>query len=488
MVSTTKFESLLEAVPDALVGMDQKGTIRFVNRQTEALFGGERDDLVGEPIQTLLPDPLWQVYAEHREAYFADPRTRSSGLELELSGRHRNGTEFPVNISLSHIDTGDVLLVVTAVRDVTKQRQAVETAELIGAVVQYSDDAIMGATLQGIITSWNPAATRMYGYGSKDIIGRSGSLLAPEDRGAEMHDVLVKIGNGQAVERLETMRVRKDGTVFPVSVTIAPIRDEDGVIVGASAVHRDVTEQRQAFEVAQRMAAIVQGSDDAIIGRTLDGIITSWNPAATRMYGYSSEEIIGKSVDFLVPDDRAGELEALLAKIRAGQAVKHLETIRIRKDGTTFPVSLTISPIRDADNAIIGASVIGRDVTEQKEAFEASRTMAAILQYSGEGVVGTTLDGIITSWNPGAERIYGYSSEEIIGKSGRFITPQDRANEALAVLEKIRAGQSVEHLETTCLRKDGTAFPVILSVAPIRDADGAIVGLSAIAHTVTKHT
>ena len=263
--------------------------------------------------------------------------------------------------------------------------------------------------------------------------------------------------------------------------------DTGDVLLVVTAV-RDVTKQRQAFEVAQRMAAIVQGSDDAIIGRTLDGIITSWNPAATRMYGYSSEEIIGKSVDFLVPDDRAGELEALLAKIRAGQAVKHLETIRIRKDGTTFPVSLTISPILDADNAIIGASVIGRDVTEQKEAFEASRTMAAILQYSGEGVVGTTLDGIITSWNPGAERIYGYSSEEIIGKSGRFITPQDRANEALAILEKIRAGQSVEHLETTCLRKDGTAFPVILSVAPIRDADGAIVGLSAIAHTVTKHT
>ena len=131
---------------------------------------------------------------------------------------------------------------------------------------------------------------------------------------------------------------------------------------------RDVTEQKQAFEAAQRMAAIVENSDDAIIGRTLDGIITSWNPAAERMYGYSSEEIIGKSVILLSPEDRAGEMIAILAKISAGQPVERLETIRVRKDGTVFPVSLTVSPIRDPDGTIVGASAIARDMTEQKQA------------------------------------------------------------------------------------------------------------------------
>ena len=116
---TTRYENLLEAVPDALVGMDQQGVIRFVNRQTETLFGYDRDQLIGQPIETLVPESLWQIYIQHRENYFADPKARSSGLELELSGRHRDGTEFPINISLSHIDTGDVLLVITAVHDVT---------------------------------------------------------------------------------------------------------------------------------------------------------------------------------------------------------------------------------------------------------------------------------------------------------------------------------------------------------------------------------
>src|SRR5664280_3315252 len=265
-----RFESLLEAVPDALVGMNQKGVIRFVNRQTESLFGFDRDDLIGRPIDTLLPDPLWQVYAHHREDYFADPRSRSSGLELELSGRQHDGTEFPANISLSHIDTGDVLLVVTAVRDVANRHQAVKAAQLITSIVEYSEDAIIGATLQGIITSWNPAAEKMYGYSRKEIIGRPGSMLAPPDRTGEIVANLTRISAGQAVERLETMRVRKDGTVFPVSVTIAPIRDEDGVIVGASAVHRDVTEQRQAFEASQLLARIVESSDDAMIGEPLE--------------------------------------------------------------------------------------------------------------------------------------------------------------------------------------------------------------------------
>jgi len=145
----TRFESLLEAVPDALVGMDQEGVIRFVNQQTELLFGHDRDDLVGQPIEMVLPEPLWQIYVEHQADYFADPITRSSGLDLELSGLLKDGTQVPLNISLSHIDTGDVLLVVTAVHDVVKQQRAVQDAQLIAAVVEYSDDAIVGSTLRG---------------------------------------------------------------------------------------------------------------------------------------------------------------------------------------------------------------------------------------------------------------------------------------------------------------------------------------------------
>jgi PAS domain S-box-containing protein len=482
----TRFESLLEAVPDALVGMDQEGVIRFVNRQTESLFGYDRDDLVGQPIEMVLPEPLWQIYVEHQEDYFADPRTRSSGLDLELSGLHKDGTEVPLNISLCHIDTGDVLLVITAVRDVVSQQQAVQDAQLIAAVVEYSNDAIVGSTLEGTITSWNPAAERMYGYSRQEVIGRSGTCLTPQGREKEFFANLDSIKDGKPVKHLETVRVRKDGAELPVSLTVAPIRSEDGAIVGASAVHRDVSEQRRAFEVGQRMAAMVEFSAEAIVGATPDGIVTSWNPAAERLYGYSSKEVIGTSVRQVYPPDRLGEMDTILEEIRAGRSVVNFETVRLRKAGTAFPAALTISPIHGADGTVVAVDSIVRDVTEQRRAFEAAQRIAAIVEGSDDAIIGRTLEGIVTSWNPAAERMYGYAGMQIIGQSVDLLIPDDRLPEAAAVVARIRAGQSIEHVETMRVRKDGTVFPVSLTFSPICDADGVIVGASVIGHDMTE--
>jgi len=298
--------------------------------------------------------------------------------------------------------------------------------------------------------------------------------------------VLAKIGTGQNVHHLETERGQKDGTVVPVSITVAPIRDGDGAIVGASAVHRDVTEQRRAFKVAQRMAAIVESSEDAILAATLEGVITTWNPAAARMFGYSAEEIVGKSARLLVPQDQAGDFKRAFAKVNAGQPIQHLETFNVRKDGTVFPVSLTVSPIRD-DGAVVGASVICRDVTRQREAFATVQRLASIVEFSGEAIFGRTLDGIVTCWNPAAESMYGYSSEEIVGKPADILIPAHPTTKIDAVLEQIKAGQHVKHLETRRVRKDGTVFPILLTVSPIRDAAGAVIGASLIHRDVTEH-
>jgi len=359
---------------------------------------------------------------------------------------------------------------------VAKREEVVRDAHLIEAIVEYSDDAIIGSTLDGIITSWNPAAVRMYGYSSKEIIGRSGSLLVP-DQADEFLDTVAKVKGGKAVEHFETTRVRKDGSVFPVSLTVAPIHDEHGTIIGAAAVHRDVTEQRRAFEVAQRMEAIVQSSDDAIIGRTLEGVITSWNPAA---------EMIGNSADRLIPEDRMAEARAVAAKVRAGQHVERLETVRVRKGGAAFPASVVISPILDADGAIIGESAIHRDVTEQRRAFEVAQRMEAIVQSSDDAIIALTLEGIITSWNPAAEKVFGYTSEEILGKPAKTVAPKDRPEEMKTILAKVGAGEHIDHLETVRVRKDGTAFPVSLTVSPICDPDGVTVGTSVISRNMSE--
>ena len=362
---TAGLQNVLEVVPDALVGMDQEGVIRFVDHQTESLFGYDRDDLVGQPIQVLVPEYLWEVYAEHREDYFADPMARSMGLDLELNGRQRDGTLFRVEVTLSAIDTGDVLLVITAAREATRRKQALEDAHRMTAIVENSNDAIIGKTLSGVITSWNPAAEKMYGYTSHEIIGKFVHILNPEDRTGEIGSILAKIKAGQLVEHFETMRVRKDGTRFPVLLSIAPILEDDGAVVGASVIGHDMTEQKAAFEVAKRMAAMVEFSGEAIVGGTLEGIITSWNPTAQRLFGYSSREMIGTSVNLVLPDDRTREAIAALATIRAGQHVERFETMGMRRDGTVFPVMLSVAPILDADGEVLGLSAIAHDVTEQ---------------------------------------------------------------------------------------------------------------------------
>jgi len=358
----TTAEIALDVVPDALVGVDQAGIIRFVNHPTESLFGFDRDDLVGQPVQTLIPEYLWEIYSEHRGGYFADSRSRSMGLDLELMGRQRDGLRFPVNVSLSVIDTGHVLLVITSAHEVTKRKRAHENSQRIRAIVKNSSDAIIGETLKGIVTSWNPAAERMYGYSSKEIVGKFIHMLNPADRTGEVRSILAKVKAGQSVEHFATTRVRKDGTRFPVSLNVAPIHEEDGAVVGATVIGRDMTEQNQAFEFAQQMASMVELSGEAIVGGTLEGIITSWNPAAERLFGYCSEEMIGKSGTLLLLEHPIQEAIAVLAIIRAGQCVEHLETMCIRRNGTAFPVTLSLAPIRDADGASVGLSAIAHDV------------------------------------------------------------------------------------------------------------------------------
>jgi len=367
------------------------------------------------------------------------------------------------------------------VRDVTEQEQTGKDVHLIAAIVEYSDDAIIGSTLSGIITSWNPAAVRMYGYSKGEIIGRSGSLLVPEDRAGEFLTTVAMVKDGKAVEHFETTRVRKDGSVVPVSLTVAPIHDEDGVIVGASSVHRDVTEQRRAFELAQRMAAIVESSEDAVIAITLEGIITSWNPAAEKLFGYTSEEIIGKPAETVSPKDRLDEIKAILAKNRDSQHIEHLHTVGVRKDETMFPVSLTVSPIRGADGATVGTSLISRDMTELHHAVLYSRSL---IEAGLDPLVTISPAGKITDVNEATIKVTGVPREALIGTDfSQYFTDPDMAHEGYA---RAFAQGSLTDYQLTLVHQDGTLVDVLYNASVYRDFDGTVLGVLAVARDAAK--
>src|SRR5436190_7846438 len=164
----------------------------------------------------------------------------------------------------------------------------------------------------------------------------------------------------------------------------------------------------------RHLARVVESSDDAIVSKDLKGIILAWNRAAERIFGYTSAEAVGQSIRMIIPADRQSEEDTVLAQIRAGQPVTHFETIRQRKNGELVPISLTVSPIYDDHGVVIGASKIARDITDRIRGAAASRRLQAIIESSDDAIISKDLDGIITSWNPAAERMFGYTAQEAI--------------------------------------------------------------------------
>lgn len=241
---------------------------------------------------------------------------------------------------------------------------------ILSSIINYSDDAIISTTLEGSITSWNKGAENIYGYARSEIIGQNISLLIPKERANEEPEIVRRIIRGDYVQHYETQRMTKDGKLVDVSLTISPLKDLNGRVIGVSKIARDISMRKKLQQLQESLAAIVNNSDDAIVGKSLDGTILSWNKGAERIFGYNEKEVLGKHITILFPDDRINEESIILGKIRNGELVKHYESERIRKDGSRFPVSLTISPIRDANGHIIGASKIARDISDKKRIEE----------------------------------------------------------------------------------------------------------------------
>ena len=248
--------------------------------------------------------------------------------------------------------------------------RADELAAWLAAVVDSSDDAIVTKTLDGTIRSWNRGAERIFGYTADEAIGRSIFLIIPEDCVEEEKDVLARVQQGERIDHFETVRLRKDGRRIPISLTVSPLRNEAGAIIGASKVARDISPRVQRDELRARLAAIVESSDDAIVSKTLDGVITSWNQGAERLFGYTAAEAIGRPIFLIIPADRTEEEHDVLARLRRGERIDHFETVRQAKDGRRIPVSLTVSPIRDQRGRIIGASKVARDISERVRLHE----------------------------------------------------------------------------------------------------------------------
>ncbi len=484
-----RYRGLLEAAPDAMVVVDQDGDIVLLNVQAERQFGYPRDELLGQKVKAIIPEGFAERLIADGTRSAAEALAQQIGTGIELIGRRKDGGEFPIELMLSPLESADGILVTAAIRDISVRKNAEKHLEQIEALVTSSTDAIASKTLDGIVTSWNRAAEKMFGYTQREMLGRSMGPMIPLDRADEEKNILARIRKGESFNHFETIRRRKNGELFPISVTISPIKDSTGTVIGAANIARDISDRKSAETHLARMEGryrgLLEAAPDAMIVVDQAGDIVLLNVQAERKFGYSRDELLGQKVTSIILEGFAERLiadgtrsagEALAQQIGTG-----IELIGHRKDGGEFPIELMLSPLESADGILVTAAI--RDISVRKDAEKHLEQMESryrgLLEAAPDAMVVVDQNGDIVLLNLQAERQFGYRRDELLGQKVKNIIPDGFA-ERLIADETRTASEALAQrigtgIELIGRRKDGGEFPIELMLSPLESEEGILV-------------
>ncbi len=376
--------------------------------------------------------------------------------------------------------------------EITRRQQVEAVSAQLAAIVQSSDDAIIGKTLEGIILSWNEGAERIYGYSSGEVIGHPVSILLPPDRSLEAAQFLERIKRGEHIDHSETVRRRKDGRLIDVSVTISPVKDTTGKIVGASTIARDITDQRLTEkalrESEERYRNLFEGSRDAIYTTTQEGEVLDVNPSMLELFGCRREEMIGHNSlkTYVHPGDRLTFQEA----IERRGFVRDYEVALRKKDGTEMECLITSNVRWSADGRIDGYQGTVRDMTEQKRMEKALRSQLYFLQQLLDAlplpVYYKDCQGVYLGCNEAFGEFIGLSKEQIVGKTVYGVFPHDLADVYHQADEALFRQTGKQVYEALFLHADGTRRNVVSNKATYVDTDGRVAGLVGVLQDITE--
>ena len=374
-----RYRVMLASIGDAVIATDTRGRLTFMNGVAEILTGWKFDEASGRPL-----DEIFQIVNEQTRQKVENPALRAleQGYIVGIANHTvliaRDGTEHAIDDSAAPIYIAEhgVAGAVLVFRDIS-QRRAVEreiweSRERLRITLGSIGDAVVATDAEGKITYINPTAESLLGYDLESTTGKPlveiFNIVNEFTRQSVENPVARVLRDGDPVGLANhTVLLRPDGVSIPIDDSAAPIRDNSGKVVGAVLIFRDISERRRAQKSQATLAAIIDSSEDAIVSKNLDGRITTWNAGAERLFGYRDEEVVGRSITLIIPPDHIDEEAVILGRIRRGERVEHYETVRVRKDGSRVDVSLTVSPVKAPDGAIIGASKIARDITDRRK-------------------------------------------------------------------------------------------------------------------------
>ncbi|MEK6238107.1 MAG: PAS domain S-box protein [Planctomycetales bacterium] len=383
-------------------------------------------------------------------------------------------------------EQGETIGVFGLTRDVTKIKQAEQALRdaetLYRSLVDNIAYSVFCKDKDSRLTSVNKRYCEIEGQSREELLGKTDHDIFPAELADKYRaDDLRVMESGETLNIVERHQT-PDGERIHVQVVKAPLRDVEGQVVGTQGIFWDVTEKKKAEETLEKLAAIIRSTTDAVFGTNMEGVILSWNPGAERIYGYAPEEVVGTAARLLRTESERDGANVILEKVKQGEHVSDIETVHVTKDGREIDVSLSVSPLEGASGGIIGLAVVARDVTAAKQNRLAARELAAIVESSSEAIISQTLQGEITTWNPAAEKMYGWTAADVIGETTALLTPHEHTDQELILLGQLARGESLQDAEMVHQTKQGELLHVTLSASPIRDREtDRVTGASIIA-------
>jgi two-component system, cell cycle sensor histidine kinase and response regulator CckA len=484
---------LLDSALDCIVCTDENAGITEFNAAAVRTFRITRQEALGQNwLELLLPLGAREDCRRQLLATTDGAEVTLVANRIETVAVRSDGKEFPAEFTLTRVHNDHKVTFVARVRDITARRKAEEALLWLAAIVESSQDAVIGKNLEGTVISWNKGAEAMYGYAADEIIGQSITCLVPPGRKNEVAHILEQLKMGCQIKQFETIRVSKDGRLLNVSLSISPVQDTTGRIIGASAIARDITAEKCAQEALRKATETsIYSSPVPIVAVDTNRRVTIWNRAAEEVFGWSEQELMGKPLPFIPPDE-AEQAKRLHSRLLAGETLTGIEVRRQKKDGSLVTVSISANPLWDEHHKVKGIIGFLNDMTERKNAEEALRRAEekyrSIFENAVEGIYQATLDGKYLSANPALARMLGFDSPQQLIESRddipqqEYINPHQRSNFIKAVHEN----GIVKNFEYEAYRQDGKKVWLTASARAVCDATGKIRYLEGTVQDITE--
>ena len=495
MEGDAKYRGLLEAAPDAMVVVDQVGEIVLVNVQAEKQFGYRRDELVGQKVKNIIPEGFAERLVSDATRSAADALAQQIGMGIELSGRRKDGSEFPIEMMLSPLESAEGILVTAAIRNISARKAAeahlVQMESRYRGLLEAAPDAMVVVNQSGEILLVNVQAEKKFGYRRDELIGQKVKDIIPEgfaerliaDAARSTADALAQhMGTG-----IELSGRRKDGSEFPIEIVLSPLESAEGILVTAAI--RNISARKDAekhlAQMEGRYRGLLEAAPDAMVVVNQGGEIVLVNVQAEKQFGYPRDELVGQKVKNIIPEGFAERLisdatrsaaDALAQQIGMG-----IELSGRRKDGSEFPIEIMLSPLESAEGILVTAAIrnIGGRKAAEKHLVQMEGRYRGLLEAAPDAMVVVNQTGEIVLLNVQAEKQFGYRRDELLGQRMKNIIPEGFAERLVADASRSVADALAQQIgmgiELSGRRKDGSEFPIEIMLSPLESAEGILV-------------